>query len=38
MVVVVVVRLAGWLDGVVGAVTTRESNYNTLAGQRRRFT
>lgn len=26
-----VVSLAGWLNGIVGAVTTRESNYDSLA-------
>lgn len=26
-----VVSLAGWLDGIVGAVTTRQSNFDSLA-------
>lgn len=26
-----VVSRAGWLDGIVGAVTTRESNFDSLA-------
>lgn len=26
-----VVSLAGWLDGIVGAVTTSELNYDSLA-------